>query len=200
MALPTTCALVTTSPRASKTMPDPRSCGVRICTTEGETVFTTRTNCCCSDVVPSVAASGATGTASSAAWRLLPQAATTTAMPARTSGDIRLVITLSTRLCREREVHPDFGPARRRRRDLDLTGKLAEQGQPESEAGAVGPRSQSAAVVGDDDAEAAAIDDLGRHGDLADTHPVEGVEDGVPGGLGGGQRDRRERTRPRSRL
>jgi len=43
VALPTTCALVTTSPRASKTMPEPRSSGARICTTEGETVFTTLT-------------------------------------------------------------------------------------------------------------------------------------------------------------
>src|SRR4051812_18809063 len=30
VAFPTTCALVTTSPRASKTTPEPRSCGVRI--------------------------------------------------------------------------------------------------------------------------------------------------------------------------
>jgi hypothetical protein len=50
LALPTTCALVTTSPPASKTTPEPRSCGVSICTTEGETAFTTLTSCCCSEV------------------------------------------------------------------------------------------------------------------------------------------------------
>src|SRR6185436_9542251 len=44
VACATTCALVTTSPRASKTTPEPRSCGVRICTTDGATARTTRSS------------------------------------------------------------------------------------------------------------------------------------------------------------
>src|SRR6478672_1966357 len=81
VALPTTCAFVTTSPRASKTTPEPRSCGVRICTTDGETARTTLTNSCCSEVASSADATGATGVTSSLG-RLPPQPTTTVATPA----------------------------------------------------------------------------------------------------------------------
>src|SRR6185436_412399 len=81
VALPTTCALVTTSPRASKTTPEPRSCDVRICTTDGETARTTPTSSCCSEAAPSADASGATRVTSSPA-RPPPQAARAAATPA----------------------------------------------------------------------------------------------------------------------
>src|SRR6478672_11813676 len=80
-AFPTTCALVTTSPRASKTTPEPRSCAVSICTTEAETALTTLTSCCCSEVALLADASGATR-ATSSPGPPPPQAATTAAAPA----------------------------------------------------------------------------------------------------------------------
>jgi hypothetical protein len=47
LAPSTTCAFVTTSPRASKTTPEPRPGPHWTCTTSGETASTTRTSCSC---------------------------------------------------------------------------------------------------------------------------------------------------------
>src|SRR3954451_12351895 len=102
VAFPTTCALVTTSPRASKTTPEPRSCGVRIWTTDGETALTTLTRSCCSEVDPAADASGATLVTSSPG-SLLPHAATTTATPASATV-IRCLVMASIMLAGSRPV------------------------------------------------------------------------------------------------
>src|SRR2546429_3424392 len=47
LAVPTTCAFVTMSPCLSNTTPEPSPCDVVICTTEGSTLATTRSYCCC---------------------------------------------------------------------------------------------------------------------------------------------------------
>jgi hypothetical protein len=78
-ALPaTTWLLVTTSPPASKTMPEPSPWPVWISTTEGPTRLTTWTNCCCR-----ASADGATSTAGVAAELAVP--AVVVEQPASTS-------------------------------------------------------------------------------------------------------------------
>ena len=76
-ALPTTCAFVTTSPRVSKTTPEPRATDVRTCTTSGETALTILTKLCCNVLASSAAATGTLEARSSAgAAPAPPQAAT----------------------------------------------------------------------------------------------------------------------------
>src|SRR5580704_12679489 len=84
LAEPTTCALVTISPSASKTTPEPSPSGVVICTTEGSTVATTRSYSRCSVTGPPVVGALRAGLALLAALLAAPppppQAVTPAAM------------------------------------------------------------------------------------------------------------------------
>src|SRR3954465_9337313 len=106
LALPTTWALVTTSPWSSKTTPEPNPCVVWTCTPDGETAWIPSLNCCSRANGPVPADRMTTGADLGAGSELCPQpAATTVARTARTATERGLDIACSAAANIRRSLH-----------------------------------------------------------------------------------------------